>query len=326
MNVSQTTTRLLKSMAAAALVVAATDVTLAQSGARQTQSRTMMKKSQMAGSDKRMMTAKVGLDGYCPVCIVDARKWEKGNPRISSTFDGLTYYFPSTGLKTKFDRNPQRYVPALNGDCIVCLEKADKRVPGSIYHAALHNNRLYLFPSEKEKQAFSRSPEAFEKTDLAANGECIVCLAKMNKHVPGSHEHTVVHKGLRYLFPSAKEADMFRKDPAQFVSAAMKMQGDKGQMIKTGLPEMKAGMVTVSGLSGCAACEFGVSPLNDPEELGLAIVSDDGRITVVEGAHQTHPQIYNSRFKELQLVAQGEVLKQEGKVTWLKAASLQQTN
>ena len=322
-NIMSRTTSLLAVCAVATLAVAFSEVSYAQSGARSSSSRPMIKR-QTSGSDKRMMTTRVGLEGYCPVCIIDARKWEKGNPSIRSTFDGVTYYFPSTALKTKFDRTPERYVPALNGDCIVCLEKAGKRVAGSIYHAALHNQRLYLFPSAKEKQAFSAGPEAFEKSDLGANGECIVCLAKMNKHVAGSDKHTVHHNGLRYLFPSAREADMFRRNPTEFLSAVMKDMGKK-DMIRTGLPQASGQTVTVSGRSSCAACEHGVTPLGAPDELGLAIVGADGRVTVVEDAHRTHPQIYKNRFQELSLVAQGEVVRQEGNVTWLKASTLQQT-
>ena len=183
-----------------------------------------------SGSSNRNTTktmaakAKMGLEGYCPVCVIDARKWEKGNPRISSTFDGVNYYFPTAALKTKFDRNPKRYVPALNGDCIVCLENAGKRVPGNVRHAAMHNGRLYLFPSDKEKQVFGRSPEAFDKTDLAVDGECIVCLVKAKKHVSGVAEHTVMHGGMRYLFPSDAEAKMFEADPKQFLTAVKNMK------------------------------------------------------------------------------------------------------
>lgn len=285
----------------------------------------MMKKMKAdGGSDKMMMKARVGLEGYCPVCIIDARKWEKGKEQISSTFDGVTYYFPTTGLKRKFDQSPERYVPVLNGDCIVCLEKAGKRVPGSVFHAVMHNQRLYLFPSDKEKKAFRSEPEAYASTDIAANGECIVCLVKAKKHVAGSTDHTVIHNGMRYLFPSDREAQMFRSNPDQFVAGEMKMMdGEKG-MIKTSAPATSEVEIIVVGNSACAACEHGVSPLRDPEELGLALVGDDGQITVIEGAHKEYPELYKNRFKSMTLAATGVTLKQDGNVTWLKPSSLRQ--
>ena len=186
----------------------------------------MARKAQMANKD-RMKKTRVGLNGYCPVCVVSARKWEKGNPGIASTYDGVTYYFPNQSLKQKFDKAPESFVPALNGDCIVCYEKTGKRVAGNIRFPALHKNRLYLFPSKKEKAMFLAKPARFEMTDLGAKGECIVCLKKAGKHVPGIAKHTVIHDGIRYQFPSASEASMFRKSPANFVT---KRDADKGSM------------------------------------------------------------------------------------------------
>ena len=50
-----------------------------------------------------MKKAQIGLDGYCPVCIIEAKKWERGRPEIKSTYDGTTYLFPNAQIKKKFD-------------------------------------------------------------------------------------------------------------------------------------------------------------------------------------------------------------------------------
>lgn len=297
---------------AVALTTLATTSTFAQSGTNR-HADNVMKQQEMV---------KIGLDGYCPVCVVEHRKWEKGNPAITSTFDGVSYQFPSQAIKAKFDANPQKYVPALNGDCIVCYEKLGKRVAGSVQHPALHNGRLYLFPGERERQAFLAEPEAFEDTDLAANGECVVCLAKANKHVPGSAEHTVLHNGLRYQFPSANEANAFRQSPNQFISQIGKL--GKAQMMKAKDPATRG--VRLVGRSGCAACEFGITPLGAPDQLGLAVVGRDGRITVVEGAHKDYPQIYEDRFEGKQIAVEGKIVKTQGKINWLEPTSLQVIN
>ena len=72
---------------------------------------------------------RIGLGGYCPVCIIDANKWAKGSPEYEATYDGVTYYFPEEAIKEKFLANPAKYVPALGGDCIVCYAKLGKRSP-----------------------------------------------------------------------------------------------------------------------------------------------------------------------------------------------------
>lgn len=287
---------------------------MAQSGTRSNQT------MQPSASHQGMMKARVGLQGYCPVCIIAKQKWEKGDPRITSKFDGVTYYFPGQSIKQMFDASPEKFVPALNGDCIVCYEKMGKRVPGSIQYAAMRNKRLYLFPSEKEKAMFVSGGAAFDKTDLAANGECIVCLAKMGKHVPGSPEHTVIHNGFRYLFPSPSEAAMFRQSPEKFVTGVQAMQ--KKEMLKTSLESASSNTVRVAGRSGCAACEFGVTPLAAPDQLGLAILGQDGQVTVVEGAHSQYPGIYKDRFQGQQLIVEGTVLKSTGNVSWIRSTSL----
>lgn len=165
-----------------------------------------------------MMEGELGLDGYCVVCVHNMKKWEKGDPSITSVFDGFEYRFPSQAIKAEFDRDPQAFVPVLQGDCIVCLEKMDKRVPGKVQFPTLYNGRLYLFPGAGEKAAFDASPDQFVDADLALGGDCAVCLAKMGKNVPGSPEFTVIHNGMRYQFPSESEAEMFRQQPSSFVA------------------------------------------------------------------------------------------------------------
>ena len=142
---------------------------------------------------------RIGLGGYCPVCILDANKWAKGSPEHQATYDGVTYYFPEEAIKQKFLANPAKYVPALGGDCIVCYAKLGKRVPGSVNHAARYDNRLFLFPGAEQQQAFLSNPKEFANVDLALNGDCAVCLVHLNKRVAGKPEFTEIKDGFRYL-------------------------------------------------------------------------------------------------------------------------------
>ncbi|KAA1261295.1 YHS domain protein [Rubripirellula obstinata] len=322
MKLRHTRRRLLSVLTITALTVPMTaNIALGQSGSRSygtrntqaTTNRPAVKTNSMMNHRSTVKT-KIGLDGYCPVCVVMKKAWEKGSPNISSTFDGVTYYFPGENIKAMFDASPEKFVPALNGDCIVCYEKAGKRVPGTVQHPVLHNSRLYLFPSANEKDAFKANPAEFANTDLGADGECVVCLVKMGKHMPGSTDHTVIHNGLRYLFPSDNEANMFRGSPEQFVSKLEMMN-------KSGMNATQNG-VRLVGRSGCAACEFGVTPLSAPDELGLAVVGKDGSVTVVEGAHKNYPQIYKDRFGNKELAVEGRIVKTQGKISWLQPSSL----
>jgi YHS domain-containing protein len=164
----------------------------------------------------------IGLEGNCPVCIVEANKWEKGSPYYKAIYDRVTYYFPNDSLRQKFVASPAKYVPALGGDSVISYENLGKRVPGSIQYGTRYADRVFLFPIEKELRVFLKNKKKFANVDLALNGDCAVCLANLNKHVPGKAEFMEIHNGFRYLFPSAKEQAAFRKDPARFASADSK--------------------------------------------------------------------------------------------------------
>jgi YHS domain-containing protein len=261
---------------------------------------------------------KLGLEGYCPVCIVGMKKWVKGSPDHQTVYDGATYQFPDADTKTKFDANPVAYVPALGGDCTVCYAKMGKRAPGNIRIASLYNKRVFLFPEQKQKEMFDAAPAEYANVDLAADGNCIVCLVKMNKEVPGKAEFTAVHNGMRYLFPSDSERQMFIAAPTDFVPAsAAKMEGESKTMQASTQTQ-----VSITGKTGCAACSYGVKPIGAPNELGLAVVDQAGKIYVIEESHTRWPELYKARFDGKQVRVSGEIIRSEGNVAWVKPTEL----
>jgi len=266
-------------------------------------------------------TAGVALEVYCPICVTQMGKWVKGNPEHHATYDGKTYYFPSEREREMFLTDPAKYVPALGGDCTVCYAKAGKRVAGNIRHAALHGGHLYLFPSDKEKQAFLANPAEFADVDLALNGNCAVCLAKAGKKVPGKPEFTAIHNGFRYQFPSDRERRAFLASPEQFAAG-----GDADRRLTLRPVSARHEQLHIEGRSGCAGCEYGVTPIGAPDTLGLAVTTRDGNVYVIEDAHRLYPQVYKDRFSGIRLSVSGDVVKQDGKITWLRPANLSVIN
>lgn len=189
-------------------------------------------KPPMQGSTTRAASTPVGLDGYCPICIIENKEWVKGNPNIQASYDGKTYYFPAEEQRQMFLANPAKYTPALGGDCSVCLVNMHKRMPGSVYHSALNNGRLYLFPSEKQKQMFVADPAKYNHADVAMNGECVVCKVEMNKQMAGKPEVSVVHDGMKYQFMSEEQRKMFNMNPSKYVPAATQGSAAKGSTSK----------------------------------------------------------------------------------------------
>ncbi len=167
---------------------------------------------------KRYENVDVALRGHCSVCLVMAKKCMPGKSEIVSVYDGMRYFFPSVEEKKVFEADPAKFTPALEGDCVVCLKDGDKRVTGSPEFSALHEGRVYLFPDKGAQQKFLATPKKYATVDMANGGNCVVCAKMAKKEMPGSAEFTSVYKGQRYLFPSAKERQMFDAAPADFVS------------------------------------------------------------------------------------------------------------
>src|SRR5271157_841301 len=262
---------------------------------------------------------RIGLGGYCPVCILDANKWAKGWPEHQATYDGVTYYFPDEAIKQNFLVHPAKYVPALGGDCIVCYAKLGKSVPGSVNHSARYDNRLFLFPGAEQQQAFLSNPKEFANVDLALNGDCAVCQVHANKRVAGKPEFTEIKDGFRYQFVSAREQAAFRKDPAHYVDPASK---PKAMESPTSQRPAENGSLTVMGKTTCAACEHGVKTIQNPEEMGLAVNTDDGRVVIVEQAHKLYRSAYENRYSGEQVRVSGRVIKQQGRFTWIEPTEL----
>ena len=155
------------------------------------------------------------MNGYCPVTILESKKWQKGDTSVSSTYDNRIYNFVDKAAKEKFEKNPAKYVPALGGDCIVCLIKVNQRIPGSVFFSIRHKDRLYLFPNEPSKKEFKDDLEKYEFADVAYDGNCAVCM-KGGKKEAGKAEFSVVHKDFVYRFASKEIMEEFKRNPAKY--------------------------------------------------------------------------------------------------------------
>ncbi len=230
------------------LTIAASEPVLAQSGTRtEPASISGDLTNPPEGSGQRAgQQAPLALGGYCPVTILEMRKWAKGNPAYQVVYDGHTYRFANEQGQKMLEANPAKYVPALSGDCVVALVTMGKRVPGNIRYSAVHNGRLYLFSSAQAKKMFLADPATYANADLALGGKCAVCAA-MGHDMPGKPEFAAFHQGLRYLFTSAQMRDKFVTNPEKYISAA-------GHLLGRGV-KANSGSSTREPSSGSAAKE-----------------------------------------------------------------------
>ena len=235
---------------------------------------------------KKYESADVGFGGYCSVCLVNAKKWVAGKPEFVSVYDGVRYFFPGAHEKKAFEADPAKFTPALEGDCVVCLKDAGKRVAGSPKFSAAHEGRVYLFPDEAAQKKFLADPKRYASVDVANGGNCVVCAKMVKKEVPGKSEFTSVYRGQRYLFPSAKERAVFDADPAAFAGTGMNLGA---------APAGNPNAVVVTGKTACAGCAYGVRPVTDADSLGIAVVVGE-TVYVVEGGEKLYPALFKDRF------------------------------
>lgn len=257
---------------------------------------------------KRYAAADLGLGGYCSVCVVMARKWVAGKSEFVSVYDGVRYLFPGADEKAAFDADPAKFTPALEGACVVCLKDAQKRVVGSSSFSVIHDGRIYLFPDAATQRQFLAHPDQYARVDFANGGQCVVCARMSKQAMPGKVEFASVYKARRYLFPSAKEKQMFDADPTAFVVSDRK-------------PDPTPAEVRVIGKTACAGCSYGVQPIRDADSMGIAVVSG-GLVYVVEGGEKAYPELFQARFDGVAVELKGIVKKSEGRYVWVEPSSL----
>lgn len=131
---------------------------LAQSGTR---TKAASSPTSRPGSASRAAQSPVALDGYCPVCVIEMKKWLPGKPELQVTYDGKAYYFPGDEQKQMFLTDPAKYTPALGGDCTVCAVNMGQRMAGKVQFPMLYANRLFLFPNEAQRKMFLANPAKY---------------------------------------------------------------------------------------------------------------------------------------------------------------------
>src|SRR5262245_36768041 len=65
-----------------------------------------------AASEEPAKPVCFALDGYCPVTLVKARVWQRGDAKYHTIFDGLEYRFASASEERAFLDNPRRFAVA----------------------------------------------------------------------------------------------------------------------------------------------------------------------------------------------------------------------
>lgn len=106
----------------------------------------------------------VALEGYCPVTLLEERKWKRSDARFGAIHRGRTYLFASESEQKKFLADPDAFSPMLSGYDPVVFSQRGEMVEGRRSYGLTYNKQIFLFADEASLQTFSKTPDAFAQS------------------------------------------------------------------------------------------------------------------------------------------------------------------
>ena len=103
----------------------------------------------------------LGLEGYCPVTLVESGNWVEGQAGWGARHRGRTYLFRGLEEQQAFLADPDRYAPALSGDDPVAAFDSGTSLPGERRYGVTYQQRIYLFASPESRAAFAANPQRY---------------------------------------------------------------------------------------------------------------------------------------------------------------------
>lgn len=103
--------------------------------------------------------AGVAIGGFDTVEATTDGKAVAGSARFPALHAGAIWLFKDDANRKRFERAPDRFMPAFGGFCVVRLAAGAKE-PGLADYLIRHQGKLYLACSEKAKEALLRDPDA----------------------------------------------------------------------------------------------------------------------------------------------------------------------
>jgi len=104
-----------------------------------------------------------GLEGFCPVSLIENEEWVEGNEQWSVMHDGITYHLSSAAQVQKFLANPEAYTPVMNGADPVLWAETGEKTQGNADNCIVFEGKLFMFTSEENLNKFFENTSAYVK-------------------------------------------------------------------------------------------------------------------------------------------------------------------
>jgi len=167
--------------------------------------------------DGRGTTAPVALGGLCPVSLIREQRRVPGRRDLALHREGQVYWFASVAHREAFQDQPDLFLPADGGRCVVNRLDFGRSLPGLFRHGVIYQDRIYLCADAEALRRFSRNPARYTDGDVADQGFCPHCRDQSGPRVRGSSRFTAWHAGRRYFFPDAEHLAAFRAAPGRYI-------------------------------------------------------------------------------------------------------------
>ena len=102
-----------------------------------------------------------GLNGFCPVQLVENENWQPGDSRWAVEHRGRIYLMSGADQQQRFLANPDRYAPVLTGNDPVLAIDESRLEPGLTEHCVVYDGRLYSFSSISTLARFRQNPKRY---------------------------------------------------------------------------------------------------------------------------------------------------------------------
>jgi thiol-disulfide isomerase/thioredoxin/YHS domain-containing protein len=113
----------------------------------------------------------IGLDGNCPVTLIEQKRWTVGSTTFGAVHRGRTYLFLGPQEREKFLADPDRYSPVLSGIDPVMAIESRTTVPGKREFGVFGaDGRIYLFADENSRARFEQNEQYYASQALQAAG------------------------------------------------------------------------------------------------------------------------------------------------------------
>jgi YHS domain-containing protein len=102
-----------------------------------------------------------GLNGFCPVNLVENENWIVGDSRWAVEHRGRVYLMSGADQQQRFLANPDRYAPVLTGNDPVLAVDEGRQEPGRTEHCVVYDGRLYSFSNISTLARFRQNPKRY---------------------------------------------------------------------------------------------------------------------------------------------------------------------